>query len=106
MDRDLECLRDAGGEFAAVLDVAQSELGDDAGGERGGEDAGCGYSVLDGEVDTDAADRGHGVSGVSDAEEAGTVPAGEAIDLDGEELELAPVGDLVYAGLAVGVFGA
>ena len=54
----LECLGDAGGEFAAVLDLGEGELGDDGsggpGGERLGEDAGGGYGVLNGEVDADA----------------------------------------------------
>ena len=106
VDRDLKGLCDAGGELAALLDMAECEVGDDAGGERGGEDACCGYGVLDGEVYSDAADRGHGMGGIADTEEAGTVPAGKAVDLDGEELDLAPVGDLVYAGFTVGVAGA
>ena len=97
MDDDLEGLGDAGGELAAVLDVVEGELGDDAGGEYGREDAGGGDGVLNGEVDADAADGGHGVGGVADAEEAGAVPAVETVDLDGEELDLVPVGDLVYA---------
>ena len=94
---NLEGLRDAGGEFAAVLDSSEGELGDDAGGKDGREDARGGYGVLNGEVDADAADGGHGVGGVADAEEAGEVPAGEAVDLDGEKLDLVPVGELVYA---------
>ena len=35
MDDDLEGLGDAGGEFAAVLDVGEGEFGDEAGGEAG-----------------------------------------------------------------------
>ena len=97
MDDALEGLSDAGGELAAVLDSFQSEFGDDAGGEYGREDAGGGYGVLNGEVDADASDGGHGVGGVADAKEAGAVPAGEAVDLDGQELDLIPIGDLIYA---------
>ena len=37
------------------------------------------------------------MSGVADAKEAGAVPAGEAVDLDGEEFDLIPIGDLIYA---------
>jgi hypothetical protein len=95
VDEDLEGLSDAGGEFAAMLDVREGEFGDDPGGQDGCEDAGGSNGVLNGEVDADAADGGHGVGGVADAEEAGEVPAGEAIDLDGEEFDLGPVGDLV-----------
>ena len=46
------------------------------------------------------------MGGVADAEKAGAVPAGEAVDLDGEELDLVPVGELVYAGFVVGAAGA
>ena len=35
------------------------------------------------------------MGGVADAEEAGAVPSGEVVDLDGEELDLVPVGELV-----------
>ena len=97
VDDDLKGLGDACGEFAAALDVGEGELGDDAGLEGGGEDAGGGDGVLNGEVDADAADGRHGVGGVADAEQAGAVPAGEAVDLDGEKLDLVPVGDLVDA---------
>ena len=55
-----------------------------------GEDVGGGDGVLNGEVDADAADGGHGVGGVADAEEAGEMPAVEAIDLDAEKLDLIP----------------
>ena len=37
------------------------------------------------------------MGGVSDAEQAGVVPALEAVDLDGEEFDLVPVCDLVHA---------
>ena len=62
-----------------------------------------GDGILNGEVDADAADGRHGVSGVSDAEQARGVPATEVIDLDGERLELGEVGELVDAGVAVAV---
>ena len=58
------------------------------------EDVGGGDCVLNGEVDADAADGRHGVRGVADAEEAGEVPAVEDVDLDREELDLVPGGDL------------
>ncbi len=37
------------------------------------------------------------MGGVAYAEEAGAVPAFETVDLDGEEFDLVPIGDLVYA---------
>lgn len=106
VDEDLKRLSDASGEFAAVLDACQGEFGDDAGWEDGREDAGGGDGVLDGEVDAYASDGGHGVSGVADAKKAGEVPAGEAVDLDGEKLDLVPVGELIHAGFVAGAAGA
>jgi len=97
VNADLEELGDASGELSAMLDARQGEFGDDAGGEHGREDAGGCNGVLNGEVDADAADGGHGVGGVADAEKAGAVPAGEVIDLDGEEFDLVPVSEIVYA---------
>jgi hypothetical protein len=102
---NLKGLGDAGGEFAALLDVREGEFGDNAGGEDRREDAGGGYGVLNGEVDADAADGGHGVGSVADAEEAGTVPASEAVDLNGEELDLAPACELFDAGFVIGAAG-
>ena len=55
-----------------------------------GEDVGGGDGVLQGEVDADAADGGHGVGGVADAEEAGGGPALEVVDFYGEELDVVP----------------
>ena len=37
------------------------------------------------------------MGGVADAEQAGAVPAREAVDLNGEKFDLVPVGELVYA---------
>ena len=37
------------------------------------------------------------MGGVSDAEQAGEMPAFESVDLNGEELDLIPVCDLVHA---------
>jgi hypothetical protein len=102
VSHDLERLGEAGGELAAVLDLFEGEFGDRGAaveiGEEGlGEDVGGGDGILDGEVDADASDGGHGVGGVADAEEAGGEPAFEMVDLDGKELDLIPGGDLVDA---------
>ncbi len=56
-----------------------------------------GDCVLKGDVDTDAADGGHGVGRVADAEQAGGTPVTKAIDLDGEEFDLVPGVDLAGA---------
>ncbi len=99
---DLEGLCDACGELAAALDVGQGDLGDEGRTEWAGEDVGCGYSVLDGEVDAEAAYGRHRVGGVADAEQSGEVPALETVDLDREQIELIPGSDL---GDAVGEEG-
>ena len=103
---NLEELRDTGGKLAATLDAGEEGLGNACGGhecEQGlGEDVGGGDGVLDGEIDTDAADRRHGVRGVADAEQARSVPLLEAVDLHGEQFHLLPRGELIDTGLAAG----
>jgi len=59
------------GRFAVMLDALQIMYGGAAGEEAFGEDIGGGDCVLQGDVDADAADGGHGVGGVADAEQAG-----------------------------------
>jgi len=61
------------------------------------EDVGGGDGVLNSEVDADAADGRHGVGSVADGEEAGQVPAGEVVDLHGEQFHLVPAGEGVDA---------
>src|SRR3989442_276841 len=53
-----------------------------------------GYRVRDREGDADAADRGHRVGGVPDAEQAGPVPPAQAVDTDREQLHGLPIADL------------
>src|SRR5581483_3323542 len=55
--------------------------------------AGGGDGVLDGEVDADAADRGHRVGGVADAQHARRVPAPQAVHTDVEVLDVVHRGD-------------
>ena len=101
MGEGLEELRDADGEGAVTLDFCERGDGDGTGHggemERAGEDVGGGDCVLNGDIDADAADGGHGVGGVADAEHAGCVPAMQVVDLHGEELELIEGGDFVDA---------
>ena len=65
---DLDALRVVHHAFAVVLDLVEMMDGEGVGAEGFVEDVGCGYGVLEGDVDADAADGGHGVGGVSDAE--------------------------------------
>ena len=87
---ELHFLGFAHGRFTIVLNGAEIVDGGTAGEKALGEDVGGGDCVLQGDVDADAADGGHGVGGVSDAEEAGGAPLAEAVDLDGEELDFVP----------------
>ena len=87
---DLDALGVVDGALAVVLDAGEV-VGCGSAGEKGfGEHVGGGYGVLEGDVDADAADGGHGVGGVADAEEAGGGPLLEAIDFHGEELDFVP----------------
>ena len=87
---ELHFLGFAHGGFAIVLNGAEVVHGGTAGEEGLGEDVGGGDCVLHGDVDTDAADGGHGVGCVSDAEEAGGTPFLQAVDLYGEEFHFVP----------------
>ena len=78
-----DAVEDAVGEELHALGVADGVLAVGAGrgarscggegvvAEGFGEEVGGGDGVLQGDVDADAADRGHGVGGVADAEQAG-----------------------------------
>ena len=64
-------------------------------GEKGfGEDVGGGDCVLKGDVDADAADWGHCMGGIADAEQAGRAPVLKVVYLNGEELDFVPGVDL------------
>jgi hypothetical protein len=65
------------------LDLLEVFGGEVACAKRFAEQARSGDSILNGDVDTDAAYRGHGVGGVSDAEQAGKGPALKVVDLNG-----------------------
>jgi len=87
---ELHFLGFAHGRFAIVLNGAEIVHGCTAGEEALGEYVGGGDCILHGDVDTDAADRGHGVGCVSDAEETGATPLLKAVDLYGEEFHFVP----------------
>src|ERR1700692_614667 len=66
-------------------------IGGGSGGQKGNENICGGDGVLNGEIDADAADGRHGVGGVADAEESAAGPVAQAVDGDGEQLDVAPV---------------
>src|SRR5262249_1596191 len=51
--------------------------------------------VLHRQIDADAADGGHGVRRIADAEQPGPMPAPETVDRDGQQLDLVPVLEVV-----------
>lgn len=65
---DLHLLGFADGRFAIVLNGSEVVYGGTAGEEAFGEDVGGGDCVLYCQIDADATDGRHGVSGISDAE--------------------------------------
>ncbi len=81
LNKYLNCLGDFNGKFPPGLDaretfirrtrLAQQGLRQQIGGRDG---------VLNRQIDADAADRRHGVSGVADAQKAGLVPQRQTVD--------------------------
>ena len=79
-------------------------VGSDSG--QGGDENICGGDgVLNGEIDADSTDGGHGVGGVADAEESAAGPVAQAVDGDGQQLDVAPVFQLGGAPLQKGCDG-
>jgi hypothetical protein len=63
------------------------------------ENAGGSYSVGDSEVDSDTSYRGHGMGGITDAQQPGLVPGVQSVDLDVENLHVVPRGEGVHGSL-------
>jgi hypothetical protein len=61
------------------------------------EDASGCDSVLYRHIDTDAAGRRHCMGSITDAEQSGTMPPAQMVDLDGEEFHLVPIAQLLNA---------
>src|ERR1700682_128086 len=99
MGENLEPLGHARGKFAACLDLVEVDICGCALGQGRNENICGGDRVLDGEIDADAADGGHGVGGVADAEESAARPVAQAVDGDGQEFDVAPVFQLGGAAL-------
>ena len=70
MSYDLDALGTAYGAFAIVLDRSEVMFGKGTGEQGFGEDVRSGDGILQGYVDANAADRRHGVGGVTDAKQA------------------------------------
>ena len=59
--------------------------------KRGGQNVGRSDGILDGEIDPDTANRRHGVGGITDAQQPRPIPPTQAIDANGQELDIAPI---------------
>ena len=97
LHEDLYRLHRPGGEFPAALNGVKILVGDLASQKTRRQDVGRGDGILNCEVDADAADRGHGVGGIADAQQAGPVPAPQPVDRDGQQLDVGPVAELADA---------
>jgi len=91
LDNRLHVLRKACGEGTATLYFCQMVATDCAFAKGLCQYVGCSDRVLNGQIDTDASDRGHGMGSIADAYEAGAIPLPKAIGPDGQEFHTAPV---------------
>jgi hypothetical protein len=57
-------------------------------------DVGCCDGILDGKINSNAADGRHSVSCVADTQKARAIPLPQAIDTHGQQLDVAPVAQL------------
>ena len=76
----LKTLGDGGGEGASPLHRGEVSGAYSVGEQWCGQQPSGGDGVLNGQVDPDAASRGHGMGGVADAQQAVGVPAVQAVE--------------------------
>jgi hypothetical protein len=65
--------------------------------KRGGQDVGRSNGILDGEIDPDTANRRRGVGGITDAQQLRPIPPTQAIDANGQQLDITPIAELTDA---------
>ena len=90
VQKDLNCLRQPGGPFAAQLNPVKVVFIDPARAQFFRQQVGGRDRVLNCEIDAHAANGGHRVRRVSDAKQAVPMPLGKVIDPDREEFEIVP----------------
>ena len=79
LDGDLQPLRHARRPLAPLLDLAQAIDGEVSLPQRFEKNVGCRHGILDREIDADAADRRHGVSGVANAQQTRPMPIDQSV---------------------------
>ena len=85
------------GQETARLHGLEVRIGQPAFAQRRRQDVRGRDRILDREIDADAADRRHGVRGIADAEHAGPPPGLQAVDADGQQLQIVDARQLVHA---------
>lgn len=90
-DRRLHALRDPCRKFAAALDFREIGGPDGASAKGLSRHVCCRDSILDGKVDPHTGHGRHRVRGISDAHQAGPIPAAQPIDADCQQLHIVPV---------------
>ena len=98
----LDLLRDARRELAPALNQGERGIDGLTCTQIRSENAGSGDGVLNGEIDANASGWRHGVGGIADAKQTGTVPLLEAVDLHGQQLDLIPIVQLLDSVAEVG----
>ena len=94
LNGELQALRDGRRQFAPALDLAQHVLADGARPQWRDERIGRGDSVLNRQIDSDAANQRHRVRGVADEQESPLVPALHSVHAHFEKFDRIPIGDL------------
>ena len=96
LHEELHRLSHLGRPLAALLHLGQQLLSHESRAQRLGKNIGSGDGILNGEVDADAADRGHGVGRIADAEQPRPAPALETVDAHREQLHVVPRADPIH----------
>src|SRR5215469_6123642 len=97
LDDRLHALRKACGEGAAALHSCQMVAAYRAVAKRLCEYVSRSHRILNGQVDTDASDRGHRMGCVADAQQTGPIPLPKAVCPDGQQLHIVPVSQFRHA---------
>ncbi len=97
LNRDLQSLRGDSGKRTAFLNGPKVFGRRHPDSKFRTENVGGGDGVLNGEIDSNAADGRHSVSSVSNAQQPGTRPILQPVDGDGEKADLIPIVQFLHA---------
>jgi hypothetical protein len=98
LNNNLHALNDFRWPFAPLLHLRQQRIAQRClAGQWQGENIGRRDRVLNREIDADAADRRHRMRGVADAQKPRLVPKRQAVDRDGQKLDVVEAFEFVNA---------